>query len=199
MAVPIDWKRPHEIYYPWTSDVERNQLEVNFQERAETEYQRVKQIRTKKTKLLLDLFQIDEFDGDVWRKLAMALARNHVPGFKLVDPTETKPKFWTIERQASLLFQIEEEVKNKSCTESNAIRNLIIRVSKNFTVALKKMKADGTEFIPPFWIVPVDSTLEKHIKNLQNIVSRARKVPNIEKAVLYERVKQEKISHFHLE
>ena len=80
-----------------------------------------------KLRLLLDHYGISRDDKQYWRNLALALARDHVPGFQIAQPTKRGPKkSWMPDEEIRLHMDVSGLVQ-KGQTVRSACFNLANR------------------------------------------------------------------------
>ncbi|MDE2167224.1 MAG: hypothetical protein KGJ66_12920 [Alphaproteobacteria bacterium] len=77
--------------------------------------------------LLFEHFSISNDDAERWKKLSLALAKNHVPGFQEKQPeTRGRPSKWALTDEFVIWYEFDILVK-KGKTERQAVRILTER------------------------------------------------------------------------
>jgi len=91
---------------------------------------------------LLELYKIDSLAKHRWLRLALALAEQHVPGFRVIHEPPHKrgrPRSWKAGQADSLLHDVEELRRaNKKLTIKSAIDQLRADPSKNWRTCSKE-------------------------------------------------------------
>jgi len=116
---------------------------------------------SRKMPVLLDHYELDANDADVWYKLALKLAINHVPGFDLYGKRQSGRKStWNFISHAKLYFDVLRETKGQ--LEKENIQAACYHL-------LKKE--------PWTWFLQEKGFKKPSAKTLQNQFSAARRSP----------------------
>ena len=167
---PIDIVPPPLAFWGPVTDKTRDEYEAAVA-RQESEFQELLvDIQERRIRQLAEHFGIDpNLEAEaLWPRLAIRLASEHVPGFRLRTGRSGWPKLWPDERLNDLRITVEQVKRKLGCTDRDAFK--FIATDDEYSAKWGKPGASKEELRK--WIESLESRLQdakrrdRHIKSL---------------------------------